>query len=194
MWDWLKADWVKALQPRILFALWFVGAVLLFAPGSVASRFGFTAVVDRYRGWIGIITVAAFALWVIEAWLWWYRKTQRKGLDRKQKQETLQYLHTLSEKERFILMGCLACNQQTINLSVFEKAGAALRQKGLLVMASFGDAQNMPHTIPDFVWDELNQHTGDLLPSNGSELETLKTTFRKFDSTSTWRRSQWEDW
>ena len=51
------------LKTKYFFAIWFTGAVLLFAPESWLARLGLTSFLEAYRGWIGLVALIFFILW-----------------------------------------------------------------------------------------------------------------------------------
>src|SRR3954467_8632772 len=99
-------DYIKVfeLKPRYLFTLWFLGAVILLMPSHLADRFGFSTILNPYRGWIGLGTMAVFTLWLVQLWasvIW--PRYQSKKQDREEKMllarskdDVLASLNTLS--------------------------------------------------------------------------------------------------
>src|SRR5262249_34684502 len=102
-------DWTKIfdLKPRYLFAVWFIGAMLLLSPPIVSSRFGFSTVVSNYRGWIGLLTLSFFTLWLIQLFAHYREETKRRNLERQEtrrkEQELVEAKEKIAQKKASIL-------------------------------------------------------------------------------------------
>lgn len=201
------ADYIKIfeLKPRYLFAVWFFGALLLLLPSYITDRFGFTAITNSYRGWIGLATLAVFTLWIVQMWSW-YEERKEKGkvkseaeakaqAEARQQEEQLAQAHvealrslsTLSAGEQRLIMYALYNNQQTVVTRFTDQAAQALRSKRLLVAAGQGDAFNFPFTIPNFVWDHLQKHKAEFLPQE--VIPAFERWMEMFEHSPDWQRT-----
>ena len=163
-------DFIKEilLKPALLFAVWLVGAVLLFVPSSYLDYLALTWFRDEYRKWIGPATLIAFAAWLSQVgsyhlWPW----AQSKRWTRAAKTESLEYINTLSPDEWNVLLACLAGDRRTTILPFHDPTASSLRMKGLLQPAPHGTLLQYPHTIPTHVWTFLQSRRCELLPTNG---------------------------
>jgi hypothetical protein len=52
------------MKPKLLFGILCLGGLILFLPKDISDRLGFTPAIDPYRGSIGLVTLAAFVLWL----------------------------------------------------------------------------------------------------------------------------------
>ncbi|MFQ5752314.1 MAG: super-infection exclusion protein B [bacterium] len=150
----ISPDWLKAIQlkPRFLFGLFILGVVILKVPDSYAKIFGITDLLNQYRGWIGVGTLAALCFWFVQLWPWLWKQIN----SRKRKSNILKNINNLTEKEHRILAYCLTRNERTINLDIINPEGLSLCNKGLLAKAQgVGDMLEWPYTMPSFVWDHL---------------------------------------
>jgi|SRR5581483_3403002 len=138
--DWLKPDFLLKLieHPRLLFAIWILGLFLLCLAAPWSDRFGFTAFHDQHRGIIGIVTLIALAVWVVQVGSLFFNYISSHLLHRHSKKEALQSIDTLSEPENLILWYCLIRHQRTIPLPLGNSAASSLRQKGLLELSKIG--------------------------------------------------------
>src|SRR5258708_29842103 len=143
-------DFVKEilLKPTLLFAAWFIGALLLFIPSRYLDYLALTWFRDEYRKWIGPATVIAFAAWVSQVgaqhlWPW----TQFKRWSRKSKLESLEHVNSLSPDEIAVLLFCLSRDQRTIVLPCYAPVASSLRMKGLLAPAPIGTLLQYRRTI-----------------------------------------------
>jgi hypothetical protein len=176
----MLSDWTKVfeLKPRFLFALWFLGLLLLFLPGGFADRFGVISIRDSYRGLIGFVTLASFSLWLVQL----FSVLMAWRHDQKRKVEILAALDALSKEEQFLFAYCLDRNQRTVCLPIIDKAATSLCQKGLLESTNrFGDSLAWPFTIPKFVWKRLQQVRPQVLPDEKRLDPTLQREFGDFE-------------
>lgn len=190
------ADYIKVfeLKPRYLFTLWFLGAVVLLMPSGLADRFGFSTILNPYRGWIGLGTMAVFTLWLVQLWssVIWPRYQSKKQTREaqvalsKSKDDILASSDTLSRGELLLLAFALADNQQTLLLNYSDPFALALCNKGLLEMASSGHSWSFPFTIPNFVWEHLQQHKVNILPAD--QLDNVRQLRDRYEATPVWRR------
>lgn len=180
----VNLEWVKIfdLKPRYLFAVWFFGSLLLLSPFSISSRFGFAAIVNQYRGWIGLSTIAFFTLWAVQLFSVYReilnkRKVEQAGVDEQTSREEtiLRSITTLSKHELFLLAYAVDQNQQTIFTTRANRFALALVAKRLLILAPTGDVLQYPFTIPHFVWDYLQVHRDELF---GSDISPSTSTGR----------------
>jgi hypothetical protein len=59
------AEFFKIIfSPKILFAIWLIGFIMLFAPEDFTNRFGLTEFIKSYRAWIGVVSLISFVSWV----------------------------------------------------------------------------------------------------------------------------------
>ena len=98
----------------------------------------------------------------------------------------------LSIEEWLLLAYCVQRNQQTIALDVVHPAAGALVAKGLLARSgSINDGAAWPYTVPQFIWEHLQERPRLLFEIRGiapddAELETnlgrLDKYLMKFDA------------
>ena len=170
-------DFIKEilLKPTLLFAAWFVGALLLFVPSKYLDYLALTWFRDEYRKWIGPATLVAFAAWVSQVaaqhlWPW----IQFKKWSWKSKLESLKHVNSLSPDKLAVLLFCLSRDQRTIVLPCYDPVASSLRTKGLLEPARDGTLFQYPHTIPAHVWTNLQSRREELLPADHDALEELR--------------------
>lgn len=184
------AEFFKIIfSPKILFGIWVIGFIILLSPDDFTNKFGLTEFIKSYRGWISIVSVISFGIWVsvISVSFWSFLK--ERYLDRKYNQEskakTLDQIKHLSQEELFYLWMCVDKNQQTFIGYFFNPHIASLVNKGLLVHPNTTDAWNCPFTIPDFVWESLQENKKSFLPKNVGE---LREVYRTYESLPDWQR------
>lgn len=150
----LSLDWLKAIQlkPRFLFGIWLLGMLVIFLPDSLAMSFGIVEARIALQPWIGLGTLAAFSFWVIQlipSLSSYWRK-------RKFKRQIIRALDFTSPEEWVLLAYCLRQNQQTITLSLVDRAAGSLTARGILEPAGgVGNQLAWPYTIPTFLWKHL---------------------------------------
>ena len=181
--DWAKPDaLLKLFEHRLLlFAVFVLGAILLFLPGSAASYFRIADFRETHRTAISLIGGGALVLWLVQLWPLTVGLVQLKIRRRKARSQTLRNLNTLSRDELFVLAFCLDRNQRSVTLYPYGQRATALVQKGLLVPARYGTALEFAHTIPDYVWDELQRRKDEILPQDENEMAALRHEFREFE-------------
>lgn len=149
-----SSDWLKAIQlkPRFLFGIWFLGMLVLFLPDFVAARFGIVEARIALQPWIGLGTLAAFSFWVIQlipSLSSYWRKL-------KVRRQIIRALDFTSPEEWVLLAYCLKQNQQTVTLSLVDRAAKSLAARGILEPAGgVGNQLAWPYTIPTFLWIHL---------------------------------------
>ena len=190
------ADYIKVfeLKPRYLFTVWFLGTMVLVMPSHLADRFGFSPILNPYRGWIGLGTIAIFTLWLVQLWgsvIW--PQHQRKKQDRekheslaKRKNEILESLSMLSRGERLLLVFALAENQDTLLLNIADPFALSLCSKGILKRGSTGHSWSYPFIIPSFVWEHLQEHKAEILPAE--QLNDVRQLRDRYEDTPVWSR------
>jgi hypothetical protein len=182
----VNLEWTKIfdLKARYLFAVWLFGSLLLLSPLSISSKFGFASIVDSYRGWIGLSTIGFFTLWTVQLFSGYREARQKRKVElaeiakrdeedlrvrdkqSKMREEVLRSVSTLSKNELFLLAYAVDQNQQTIFASRANRFALALVAKHLLIPAPTGNIVQYPYTIPNFVWDYLQQHNHELFDSD----------------------------
>jgi len=180
--SWLR-DALDAIQlkPRFLFGVFLLGLLLLVLPAAVMDLLGVTALRNQMRPWIGIVTLAAFAFWLVQLWPvvsgCWQRRHVRKAV--------LKRLDSLSDDERLLLAYCLSRNRLTVLLTTGThewNTATALREKGLLRQASGGHSiLAVPFTVPELVWLELQVRRHEFLPSDNQQRQQLNGLFARLD-------------
>jgi hypothetical protein len=75
-----------------------------------------------------------------------------------QRRAILAQLDNLSTSEIELLAEQIANNEQTFSARFDSPVAAGLRSKGLALRSDTGHLLGYPHTIPDFVWNELRRH------------------------------------
>jgi hypothetical protein len=149
-----SSDWLKAIQlkPRFLFGIWLLGTLVLFLPENVAARFGIVEARIALQPWIGLGTLAAFSFWVIQL----IPSLSDYWLKRKFKRQIIRALDFMSPEEWVLLAYCLKQNQQTVTLSLVDRAAGSLTARGILDRAGgVGNQLAWPYTIPTFLWKHL---------------------------------------
>ena len=89
------------------------------------------------------------------------------------------------QEELFYLWMCVEKNQQTFIGYYLNPHISSLVSKGLLVPANNSDIWNCPLTIPDFIWEHLQENKHSFLPQN---INDLKTTIQTFERLPDWQR------
>ena len=178
-------DWVKAIQlkPRFLFGLWLLGALVLACPSSVAEFLGLAVIRDRYRPWVGLGTLAAFAFWLVQLVPW----IRDKRHIRAYRTRALEELDGLSPRERFLLQYCVIKQVRTVYLEIDDGAANALCSKGLMRrVPGVGDMWKWPFTLPGFVWDYLCANPqsvfSDMVPDDPELLSRIEQFERRLAS------------
>jgi len=62
--SWTDSLKVFHLKPRHLFAVALFGALVLFLPDRAAASLGISEIREKYRGWVGLATLAALVIWI----------------------------------------------------------------------------------------------------------------------------------
>ena len=175
--DWLR---IFELRPKYIFGLWLLGCLVLFLPKNMTDAMGITPTIDPYRGWIGIATLGAFVLWLIQLQPWepvanWYRGYELH----KHFQLTLD---NLSEEERILLAYCIARKQKTIHLSATNPIATSLRDKGFFeIVPGFMKYRAVPYAIPLPAWEELLAQKHLLLPKEDWNSPVVQQAFEQIE-------------
>ncbi len=80
---------------------------------------------------------------------------------------------------------CLDKNQQTFIGYFFNPHITSLVNKGLLTHPNVLDMWNCPFTIPDFIWNSLQENKKSFLPKN---IDELRLTYQNYESLPDWQR------
>jgi Super-infection exclusion protein B len=187
---WAKPDtFLKLFEHRLLlFGIFAVCAIFWILPTSIANYLRVADFRELHRTAVSLVGGTAFVLWAVQLWPLFVRLARSKLRASKDRSQTLRNLETLSRDELFVLAFCLDRNQRTVALYPFGQRATALVQKGLLVPANYGTALEFNHTIPDFVWDELQRRRNEILPADTYELEAIKFEFDEFERLPRLRR------
>jgi hypothetical protein len=175
-----SVDWLKAIQlkPRFLFAFGVLGSFIIFLPQSAARSFGFTDIPKSLRPLIGIATLGSFTFWVVQL-IPEYRIFQSR---KREKHRLVEALDSISGGEWVVLAYCLDINQQTIPLSLADRAGGMLASKGMLLRSGgTGNQLAWPHTIPDFLWTYLKKHRREFLTKSPYPQEQIAGRLQGLD-------------
>lgn len=159
------SDWLKAIQlkPRFLFGLWLLGSLILFLPIEILDPLGISSSRATLQPWLGFGTLAAFAFWIVQL----IPIAQSARALRRQREEMIRSLDSLSPEEWVLLAYCLEQNQQTVALSVADIHGGTLAARGLLIrQGGTGNITAWPHTIPGFIWEHLRANKAVFLASH----------------------------
>jgi Super-infection exclusion protein B len=173
-------DWLKVIQlpARFLFGLFMIGALLLFLPGNIATALGITTIRDHYRPWIGVGTIAAFALWLMQL----SPAVGRAWYEHKYRVAALDNLNGLTAEERFQLAYCLHRGQRTLYLRITDSAAQSLCSKGIFTHAQSGSALALPFTIPQFVWKHIRANPHLILSDAEQDSPQLLASFARFEN------------
>ena len=128
------------------------------------------------RAVFAIVALLALALWLGQIW-----DLCRARLARwRRKSAILAQLEKLSTSGVTLLRDQLGRNEQTFNISIASPVASGLRRKGLLELSSnLGDLQGgHPHTIPDFVWREM-QHRWNVMDQHEERSEDTRSRLRR---------------
>jgi hypothetical protein len=174
-------DWItKALSAVDTISGWIFGclaaalAFLLWGPDI--GGYGAGDLRSKYGSWIFALVVIFGALSAaqtlrafhgsVTGWLA-RRRTRRdqseahaeaERAEAHRRRDVLKHLDTLSPDEAKALAWFLANNQRTTTGALTEKILGLLRAKGLMeAHAGSYSRLEIPHTIPEFVWEELQQ-------------------------------------
>ncbi len=164
------------LKARYFFALWILGALLIFLPLAIKEQMGLANLPLVIKPWIGIITLVSFVMWVIQLFQIlrnWFKL-------RRMRSDIIDQLHTLTSDERDIFIVCLAKNQRTIHRNITDPDTHSLVSKRLLIQAAgAGNMLAWPFTIPTFVWVHLKENDVILFPELLDEDATEKVLRRQ---------------
>jgi hypothetical protein len=141
------AEFLKViLSPKYLFGIWLIGFIILFAPEGITNKLGLTEFIKSYRGWIGIVSLLSFSIWVSVLGVSFWHYLKERNTDRKYNQEsksnTLEKIKHLSQEELFYLCMCLDKNQQTFTGYFFNPHISSLINKGLLTHPNVTDTNS----------------------------------------------------
>lgn len=173
-------DWLKIIQlkPRFLFGLWFLGALFLFLPATIADTLGIQEIRTFFRGWIGVGTLAAFAFWCVQLIPLYQTKRNAK----KYRERVIQSVSSLSPDEWLLVAYCLYRNQQTITLEITHRSANALVAKGIMIMASgMGNQLAWPFTIPSFLWEYIKSNRQVVFSSVNEDDPRLQARFEELN-------------
>lgn len=174
------SDLLKAIQlkPRFLFGLWLVGMFLLSFPDRLATKFGVREIRNSGRGLIGLVTIGAFAFWLVQLIPVW----RQAIANRRSKRQVIESLDSLSSDEWFVLAYCIDRNQRTVTLEIDHRAAGALLAKGLLrIPAGMCNILAVPYTIPSYLWKHLQEHRSQLLPDDELQQPKVQDRFNELD-------------
>lgn len=162
------------LKARIIFAIWLIGALLIFLPDQIKTKMAVT-IPEPIRPYIGFITLVTFVLWIVLATVQIVSILKKIITEKKVQSEILDQLKTLSTKERDIFIFCLMNKQTTIHRNIVDGAVNSLLAKCLLSTKMQGNRLAMPFIIPTFVWKHLQRHKDFLFPeiSNPDTMNAL---------------------
>jgi hypothetical protein len=169
------------LAPRILFALWLFGALVLLLPPGPANALGLDAFRTTHRQWLGLGTLGTFVLWLTNVSLIIARWTKGKFDVRRRRAVSLRALDTLNQEELLLLAYFTYRGAPTQELPLNYPPARSLVAKGLLrVTAGSGNMFAWPYIIPDFVWQELQFRRQELFPDiDSDEARALFARFPK---------------
>lgn len=156
------------LKPQHYAVIALLGTLILFIPESIGTKFGLDLITGGWRFTIGIATLASYAGLSIH-FIAWAAQCHTANKNKKQHQATiLARLSALSEHEGEILKRCFDEQRQSITVHILAPAhpyAGALCAKGLLSQ-SWGSpgtyvthTNEIPYTIPDFVWNSPEFHS-----------------------------------
>ncbi len=153
------------LTPRVLFAAWAFGALVLLIPDSAAGALGLREFRAEYSKWIGPATIGAFCLWLPSPAAAFWGWARRRLKSRRQRRNALASLETLS-KEEYLLLGYFVHHDAPTQLLIANYPPArSLCSKGLMsAVAGTGYMFNWPYTIPSRIWEELQERRESLFP------------------------------
>lgn len=167
------------LAPRVLFAIWFFGVIVLFVPHSLASQFGLEAFRQDNRQWIGVATLGTFVLWITNAAVWAYRRLVGRIQAYRHRRRVLAELIRLSREERQVLAYFIHRGAPTQRLILTYAPARSLEAKGLLdSVPGAGSMFDWPFVVPSFVWDALQRRRDELFP--GIESPQAKEMLERF--------------
>jgi hypothetical protein len=156
--SWLPdSGWLRALDLRAsTFAAGALGCWAVFG----LAEFGLLyvgALPTWVRGVFVIVALVASLLWLGRLWdMGFARFTAWR-----QRRAILAQLDKLSTSEMELLAEQTAKNEQTFSARFDSPVAAGLRSKGLALRSDTGHPLGHPHTIPDFVWNELRRRWQD---------------------------------
>lgn len=139
-----------------------LGTLIIFLPENLAKRFALDLITPGWRFAIGIVTLASYAGLIVhfaEKYLSWRSAAARKV---EYQRGVLARLTSLCDEEAALLKKCFDEGRQTIAIHVLGKwhpYAGALCSKGLLAQSIGASGtyvtvtNEVPHTIPDFVWN-----------------------------------------
>jgi hypothetical protein len=167
------------LAPRILFALWVFGALVLLLPPGPATTLGIDVFRTAHREWLGLGTLGAFVLWLTNAALIFARWTRGKVAVRRRKAGALRALDSLNQEELMLLAYFAYKGAPTQELPLNYPPARSLAAKGLLrITTGSGNMFAWPYIIPDFVWQELQLRRGELFPD--LDTDDARATLARF--------------
>lgn len=157
------------LAPRLLFAVWVAGALVLLMPAPYAAQFGIAPFRDAHRLWVGPVTLGAFVVWATNLAVagagWTRRKFRRRAAAHSAREWALEQLATLSTDERTLLAYFVHRGAPTQSLVLNFAPARSLCAKGLLrVTPGSGNMFDWPYTVPASVWRDLVARRDTLFP------------------------------
>jgi len=170
---WLKT--IQELSPRILFGLCVLCLLILLLPLPIAHWLGIDSIRSHYRGWIGIIALAAFAFGLVQLQPWFWVMYH----SRKRQKEIIEALNSLSEGEFIIMAYCFTRDRPGIRLSLNHIAALSLCRRGLLVPEStVGNPDRWPYIIPPYVWKHLPKLGPKITPDIKHRIDDFEKSIR----------------
>lgn len=163
--SWLEGA-LKAIQlkPRHLLAVALLCLLPLVLPYGWRDGLGIETIVAPYRGWIALVGIAALCFGVVQ----FIPAIRARWGQRRIRKNALRALDALSQEERLLLAYCLYRGRRTVLLHLTEtpaNVAAGLGHKYLMMMAAGShNVLAWPHTIPDFVWEELQLRRDEFVP------------------------------
>ena len=162
---------IEAL-PRILEAAakyaWGILLMCLFViilPLDWANTIGLEKIKHDYLGfwWLGLIfSIGICGSSVFPRFLSWLSDNRQKAAS---KNTIVKRLRSLTPSERKWIAYCLLHNIQTLSATQIDETANSLLTKGIVSQGS-GNILNLPYHIRDFVWNFLQKHKDDFLPSD----------------------------
>jgi len=168
-------EWLKVFSKYPL-PISLVTGFVLFANEQTLESLGLLELVSLYKSYLSIIFLLSSALLLTNWMILFFQFLQKRYKLLRSKKSEEKYLHSLTQKEKIILLLFIHFKTKDQNLPLTDGTVSGLEGRRVIIRASsIGNPENWAYIIQPWAWDYLNKHR-ELIDFDGYEemVETLK--------------------
>ena len=168
-------EWLKVFSKYPL-PISLVTGFVLFANEQTLESLGLLELVSLYKSYLSIIFLLSSALLLTNWMILFFQFLQKRYKLLRSKKSEEKYLHSLTQKEKIILLLFIHFKTKDQNLPITDGTVSGLEGRRVIIRApSIGNPENWAYIIQPWAWDYLNKHR-ELIDFDGYEeiVETLK--------------------